>query len=185
MLEKKPSLHKFSWYVMLVKMGKESVIKERILGNEDLEDGIKDLIVPEPCEYIEKEVVGDSINERHKDFLGYVFIKANLISSYYQILLEIDNVYRFLGNLHSGSYYIPSRIPEEQIETVKKYLKGNDNKVVEDNGLKVGAQVEITSGDLASITGRIIGLSENFVSIMPKDLFCQVVKVPFSKVAAC
>ena len=58
---------KESWYVIVVRAGKESSVKEQILrAKEKLL--VLDIIIPEPPT---KKSENPEVNHRYKDFLGY------------------------------------------------------------------------------------------------------------------
>lgn len=174
------------WYVMLVKMGREAEVKECILSEECTKE-IKEIIAPEPYSVFFNDETGENIETRYKHFLGYIFLKTNLSLEKYQTLLSFSSVYRFLGSLEDSKdkkmkYYIPSRIPEEQIKKLKNYLNGYEEENFSSK-LKIGSSIEITSGDLASIKGEIISLTDKYATITAKELLGQTVKVPYEKIA--
>ena len=173
------------WYAILVRMGRENSVKDQILEKEK-ELVPADLIVPEqPKNYLTDR----DMTERYKDFSGYIFIKLMMNIFRYNILLQLDNVYRFLGTVHSDGklvFYVPSYIPEQQINNVKRYLKGEtDIKKSTKTTFSIGDKVEIISGDLASIQGKIVSLSNNTACISPECFFGQTIKVPLEKVCIC
>lgn len=168
-----------SWYAILVRAGREPSIKQQLLSLEkELE--FSDLIVPEPHNL--------SDYERYKNFSGYIFLKVLLDFIRYTTLLQLEYVYRFLGSIHilgDEICYIPSLIPEEQISNVRNYLNGKTEPVKKEFAFNVGDEVEITSGDLASLKGSVISLTNNYACILPKSIFGQTVKVPVERVCVC
>lgn len=173
------------WYAILVRIGREVSVKEQILKNEK-ELTLIDLIVPE----LPKNYLTDAdMTTRYKNFSGYIFIKLIMDIIHYNILLQLENVYRFLGTVHSDgklAFYIPSYIPQQQIDNVKRYLKGGlDNKKLIKNNFTIGNKVEIISGDLASIQGKIVSLTNNTACISPECFFGQTIKVSLEKICIC
>lgn len=179
--------HSESWYAILVKQGKETRIKERFQELKQQLD-IKDFVVPEPPEIKTKD---EELGERYKDLLGYVLIKIVLNIERYNALLQLDNVYRFLGTICGGSIYsqyasyLPSCIPEKQVYNVRRYLSGECQPTCIVNKFSLGDEVEIMTGDLATIKGKIIQLSDNYAYITPREIFSQIIKVPIEKLSAC
>jgi len=157
------------WFGMLVKMGKEANVKNAIGDILCLEDSV----VPN---------IGLSCN--HRDLAGYVLIKLIMDVYSYNILLQLDYVYRFLGSINvegKNIYYLPQRIPEEQISNIKRYLNGHEVHH-EKKCFSIGDEIQIKSGDLINIKGKVISMNDNYVNIMPQiATFSQVIKVPVEK----
>jgi transcription antitermination factor NusG len=176
-----------SWYAMLVRMGKEQTIKQNILKSKKLK--IDDIVIPEPINSMVEE---NDEEAKYKILLGYIFIKLKLDVDSYQELLEIESVYRFLGvvkvktRLISNTRYmifIPHRIVERQIVNLKKFLNGDKKETKEKrNEFNVGDEIEIISGDLASICGVIKEISDSYAYITPLKFFTQTIKVPLKKI---
>ena len=171
---------KLAWYVLLVRAGKEVDVRDKIYRNKDLFE-VEEMVVPEPTTFSEEE--------RYKILLGYVFLKFKLSLPVYHNILGLDAVYRFLGKVYTTNteyYYSPCHIPEHQINNVKTFLSGDavsqEKKQLE---FSIGSEVQIVEGDLTSIRGTVVSLTGQYVNIMPKTFFTQVIKVPLSKVACC
>lgn len=166
-----------SWYALLVTAGKESNIKEK-LNNKKEELPVLDMVIPEP---IEKRS-----EERWKYFMGYIFLKVKLDPDLYHEILSQSYIYRFLGSLHNDKktrqlYYIPQSIPEKQVNNVRNFLFGES--IVFDNRLKVGDEVQIISGDLAEIKGKLIDISNNYATLISDTFFNQTIKISIDKIA--
>jgi len=174
-----------TWYTISVRAGREQKIRDLIM-NQESELGLKDIVVPEP---VAKKHTDEL--DRYTYLLGYIFVKLVLDIDRYHVLLQIDDTFRFLGNLYyieelKRHFYIPAPIPEKQIRNVREYLAGALKFVVpKSDKLTIGDEVEIKSGDLASVRGTIANISKNYVSIITKSFFNQLIKVPIEKVAAC
>jgi len=178
-----------SWYAMLVRMGKEKTIKQHILKS-DVE--IDDIIIPEPPQ---KATEDEEFNLRYMILLGYIFVKTKLNVDSYQQLLKIESVYRFLGSIRfisdipsvvsmTSTIYFPCRIMEYQIVNLKKYLNGEYKEEIDEKSMfNLGDDVEIISGDLSSVHGKISNLVGNYAYITPQKFFTQTIKVPIKKIA--
>ena len=88
---------KEAWFGILVRTGKESKVREAIIDKEK-ELNLKDLVVPEPPKNrFEKD---NDLNARYKNLAGYILVKFMMDIVCYNILLQIDHVYRFLGSVN-------------------------------------------------------------------------------------
>ena len=169
---------KDSWYVMQVKAGKEPNIKKHLTEKNIF--GIKELIVPEPLDIKIKTDDDKELRDRYKHFMGYVFVKLSLDYLTYVQILEIDNIYRFLGNLYRKKnkkiMYTPMFIREKEIKRVKSYLFDGAKKK-EKEIFNIGDKVKIKDGDLANIEGKVVEVNDDQVKLVPQLFLQKIIKV--------
>lgn len=176
---KKFSSKNANWYVMQVRAGKEPNIKQHLIEIEN-DYGIQDLIVPEPLNIEIKAEYDKEIRDRYKHLMGYMFVKLNLEYSNYIQILQVENIYRFLGNLcridKNIVMYTPMFVREREIENVRTYLFDGIKKT-EKIEFNIGDKVKIKDGDLIGIEGKIIDINDSYVKIMPESFLQKVIKV--------
>jgi len=168
-----------AWYALVNSPGREVDIKNHIIANNDTLN-IVDMVIPEPSEGRRKEE-----QNRYRYFLGYVFIKTSLNIQKYNKILNIDGVYKFLENLcfDKGKVYIPVCIPEDQMLRLKEYLNGIIIVTKNKNEFDIGDDVEIMSGDLKGINGKIMSLTNNYAGLIAKNGFNQIIRVPVDRIS--
>lgn len=169
------------WYAIHVRAGRETTVKEKILANQRV--NVVEVVAPEArCELMEDEP------GRHKCLLGYMFVKFMMNIDAYHYLLDVEDVYRFLGFLYRNKstrerVYIPRYIPETQINNVKTFLEGREEKENKGPLFSIGDEVEIVDGELSSVRGTVTEMNSTHVSLLSRSFFNQVIKVPFGRVA--
>ena len=168
------------WYAIMVQSGREVEIKNKL--KTKCGKSILEMIVPEPeisqIVTIIRDEEADEKN-RYKYFKGYIFLKTIMSNKVYGSILSIESIYKFLGTTyHSDNIHqnVPSKIPDKEIGTVKKYLKGKI-KQINDLDFSINDVVEIKNGDLARVRGTIMEMSNGYAKIMPENLFKNKIKV--------
>ena len=177
------------WYAIYVRAGKEKDIKTSILKRTDFLE-VKDIIIPEPVKAGKNlTLFEEELNERHINFLGYIFIKLILNASKYNTILEMDFIYRFLGSVFctkKAVFYVPSVIPQKEIDNVKKYLNCTPQSVLKyQSEFKMFQDVMIKRGGLSEIRGKIVELTNSYAIILPSIMLQHPIKVALNNLVAC
>jgi len=177
-LREKLERNKECWYILSVSFGQEVNVKKKLLTKKlDL----KEVIAPEP-------LINDKDVDIYKYFLGYTFVKLQLdIDKYFEIL-EIENVFRFLGSVLAVTkkkcVYIPTKAPEREMCNVRDYLTGA-RRLNDISEFKVHDRIVVTKGDLSSIKGKILEIKKGYVKVLPEAFFQNVIIVPLTSIAHC
>lgn len=174
--------HEEAWFALVVRPGRETDIKNNINGINEDELQVVDMVIPEPLEGRRKK---EEEANRYKYFLGYVFIKINLTAKKINTFLKMEYVYRFLENVARENKNItsPAMIPDKQMQNLKMYLDGSGMITNKHSEFKIGDDVEIVSGDLHGIRGKIMSLSNTYAGLLAKKGFNQIIKVPVGRIA--
>jgi transcription antitermination factor NusG len=148
-----------SHYIVQTRVGREEEVKEKLIEKTD-EFGIIKITSP-------------SLDQKYysKFFLGYLFVKMQLDYVRYSNILQIENVYKFLGKYHKHNgdiFYIPQSISEKAMQSIETFLflKEKCKKL----RFKIGDTVIIKEGHLSNIKGQIIDLNCTSAKIKPKEL---------------
>jgi transcription antitermination factor NusG len=173
------------WYALVVYMGKEKEIRQKLLAVPGL--NISDTVIPENLFDKTDDDLGVEAFELYQYYLGYMFINFTLSLDTYHRVLEVPSVYRFLGELvktKTHFIYIPSKVKEKEIDIVKNYLSGK--KYLKCLKFKPHDNVLIKKGDLADIQGSIIEVGKTHVKILPNStFFTKTIIVPIENVVHC
>jgi len=175
-LKQKLENNKISWYILSVSFGKEQDVKIKIMKMQK-EIDLVDIIAPEPMKD----------TDIYKYFLGYTFLKLHLTIEKYADILELESVYRFLGNIASinrKTVYVPYHVSDREMRSVKEYLSGK--KVLENKSeIKVNDRVIVAKGDLSGIKGKVLEVNKSQIKVLPEIFFQNVIVVPTANVAHC
>lgn len=82
-------------------------------------------------------------------FTSYIFVKIN--NSEFLNVIKTSGVVKFVTFEKK-----PCPIPEFQIDAIKKVLESNFDFIAENKTFKIGENVEINSGTLKGLTGKLI-----------------------------
>jgi transcription antitermination factor NusG len=146
-------------YIVQTRIGKEEEVKDKLIEKTD-EFGIIKIVSP-------------SLDQKYysKFFLGYLFVKMQLDYMRYSNILQIENVYKFLGKYHKNNgniFYIPQSITEKDMQSIETFLflKEKCKRL----HFKVGDTVIIKEGHLSNVRGQIVDLNCTSAKIKPKEL---------------
>ncbi len=104
-------------------------------------------------------------------FPGYIFIhQVDTPENRYRVL-NVPGAVRFVG--HEG---YAERIPEEQIEAVRRFLEA-EIAIDPYPYIKVGQQVEIVAGPLRGIQGVLVQKKGRFRFVLRVDLIRQAISI--------
>lgn len=139
------------WYILLVKQGFETSIKE------SLDKSLEDL-------QIEEVLVSE-------DLSGYVFIRSiEILHESLHNFLNLNGALRFLGSKRIEGKVTLKRFCNSEINRLSirpiKHVKGKYH---------IGDQVIIRHGDLADIEGKIVEIKKRIVKIKP-IIFHKIVR---------
>ena len=106
-------------------------------------------------------------------FSGYVFVKVS--NKEYYLVLQHPGAVKYVG--FGGEV---ARIPDRQIEAVKRALGLNLDLEVTADHFKKGQVVEINAGPMSGLSGEIISVSSKKMLLLRIDNigYSLVVKVP-------
>lgn len=157
------------WYALVVIAGREQEMKDLYLSSKELD--VQDAIS------MESDVQAE-------DLSGYVFLKMKMNIKKFGIIMENECVLRFIGKPY-GDYstktYIPDVISEADINKIKTsaFIKPQTiaEKKKSKKKLKVGDEVVIIEGDLASIRGKIIEIGVRKIKIEPESFLGKIITV--------
>lgn len=127
------------WYALYTKPKHEFKAAERINAN-DIEYYLPTITTVKQWSDRKKKVIEPL-------FRGYIFIKANEIERYKALAVDgVINTVCFGGS--------PSRIPEWEIENLKKMMDIDSNVVVSEK-IPIGSTVRVIEGPFADIEGVV------------------------------
>jgi len=134
------------WYVAHTYSGYENAVKtaiEKFVANRHLEDKILDIQIPmETVTEITEE--GKSKEVERKVFPGYVLVKMIMTDDTWHLIRNIRGVTGFVGSANNA---IP--LTEEEVQALG--MEKHEIVVL----YKVGDQVKITDGPLATFIGTV------------------------------
>ena len=134
------------WYVAHTYSGYENAVKtaiEKFVANRHLEDMILDIQIP--MEHVtEVTESGDTKEVDRKVFPGYVLVKMVMTDDTWHLIRNIRGVTGFVGSANNA---IP--LTEEEVQA----LGMEKHEIVV--RYKVGDQVKITDGPLATFIGTV------------------------------
>lgn len=136
------------WYILLVRQGFESLVKEQLLSKQ---------------KYLKfKEVMTN-------DLPGYIFVRTKEIKDRVNDYLVFDGVLKFLGISKEG----PQEFTTEQIRNLNV---SNIELKREQRSFSKGDHVIIKKGDLADIDGTVVEVRKRVLRIQPA-IFHKIIKV--------
>ena len=150
------------WYVAHTYSGYENAVKtaiEKFVTNRHLEDMILDIRIPVET-VTEVTESGETKQVERKVFPGYVLVKMIMTDSTWHLIRNIRGVTGFVGSANNA---IPLTDEEVQALGMEKH-----EIVVR---YKVGDQVKITDGPLATFIGTVDGIDAE------KNKVCVVVSM--------
>ncbi|MBE6910705.1 MAG: transcription termination/antitermination factor NusG [Ruminococcaceae bacterium] len=134
------------WYVAHTYSGYENAVKtaiEKFVVNRHLEDKILDIQIPMET-VTEITESGDSKQVERKVFPGYVLVKMIMTDDTWHLIRNIRGVTGFVGSANNA---IP--LTEEEVQALG--MEKHEIVVL----YKVGDQVKITDGPLATFIGTV------------------------------
>jgi len=181
--------HGLSWYCLQVRQGREDDVRLRMIEKQAalLLDEISEIIIPEPVEEIKKKTNEEDL---YKFLKGYMFIKTSLDSNKYEDILSIQGVHNFLCNIYVDSdlkrkVFVPAKIPDKQIENVRKCLETNQTIFEEKESFKEGDQIEFVDTAFKRMKGIIIEIASKnqvFVKLQDNPFDHLPIKVSVNKI---
>ena len=150
------------WYVAHTYSGYENAVKtaiEKFVTNRHLEDMILDIRIPVET-VTEVTESGETKQVERKVFPGYLLVKMIMTDSTWHLIRNIRGVTGFVGSANNA---IPLTDEEVQALGMEKH-----EIVVR---YKVGDQVKITDGPLATFIGTVDGIDAE------KNKVCVVVSM--------
>jgi len=147
------------WYVAHTYSGYENAVKtaiEKFVANRHLEDMILDIQIPMET-VTEVTESGETKQVERKVFPGYVLVKMIMTDSTWHLIRNIRGVTGFVGSANNA---IP--LTEEEVQA----LGMEKHEIVV--RYKVGDQVKITDGPLATFIGTVdeINAEKNKVCVV-------------------
>lgn len=139
------------WYIIHTYSTFERKVRDDILQmveNNNLQDRIFDVVVPEKEEIVEKN--GKRKVLSRCKFPSYAFIKMIYSDHVYFMVTRIRGVTHFVGL--GGK---PEALPPEEVRRM-----GLEKVKAEDLGLQIGDQVRITAGAFESYYGEVSKIDE-------------------------
>ena len=134
------------WYVAHTYSGYENAVKtaiEKFVANRHLEDKILDIQIPlETVTEVTEE--GKTKEVERKVFPGYVLVKMIMTDDTWHLIRNIRGVTGFVGSANN-----PSPLTEEEVQALG--MEKHEIVVL----YKVGDQVKITDGPLATFIGTV------------------------------
>jgi transcription antitermination factor NusG len=150
----------YKWYVLFVAVTKEFKIKERILRFANKK--IQDVFIPTA---MKADRVSKNMNASFSEIIysGYIFILTDLDSEVCEKILELEDVFCFLG---SRKHALPLNLHEDELETMERGIDFS-RKVVNDPGclFSAGDYVKISSGIFKNLKGHIKEVRKNLVML--------------------
>ena len=147
------------WYVAHTYSGYENAVKtaiEKFVANRHLEDMILDIQIPMET-VTEITESGETKQIERKVFPGYVLVKMIMTDSTWHLIRNIRGVTGFVGSANNA---IP--LTEEEVQALG--MEKHEIVVL----YKVGDQVKITDGPLATFIGTVdeINAEKNKVCVV-------------------
>lgn len=134
------------WYVAHTYSGYENAVKtaiEKFVANRHLEDKILDIQIP--LEKVTEVTESGEMKEvEHKVFPGYVLVKMIMTDDTWHLIRNIRGVTGFVGSANNA---IP--LTDEEVQALG--MEKHEVVVL----YKVGDQVKITDGPLATFIGTV------------------------------
>ena len=134
------------WYVAHTYSGYENAVKtaiEKFVANRGLEDMILDIRIPMES-VTEITEAGDTKEVERKVFPGYVLVKMIMTDDTWHLIRNIRGVTGFVGSANT-----PIPLTEEEVQALG--MEKHEIVVL----YKVGDQVKITDGPLATFIGTV------------------------------
>jgi transcriptional antiterminator NusG len=138
------------WYILNVMAGQENKIAENVnlIAKNEFSQYISEVLVP--CKKVIKIKKGQKILEDQKLFPGYVFIKANLQSDVYNIIIAIPKAMNFLGSKNN-----PEPVSEKKMEEIFNIINSNGSDSNQKQIFEVGEVVSVIDGPFDSFSGVV------------------------------
>ncbi len=158
----------FSWYTVLVKPGQENKVVDiltKLVENRSLNE-IEQLLVP-----IEKVVsykTGAARTISKKIFPGYVFLRASLTDTVYDLVRSTTGV---LGFICSGDR--PISIPETEMQCIIENIKESSQPTLQ---IKNNSTVQIINGPFSGYKGKVLEINQDKVRIS-LDIFGRTTSI--------
>lgn len=178
------------WYILAVCPGREIKVRRKIIDG-----GFKaeEFIVPDVDVDLKKaneklyKQISKEIHERCKLLAGYFFLKIELTRDVYVRILELENIYCFLGEYMHNKGRVPRHVPEREMNRVKEFLKCEKIKTIQVKKIKykIDDEVLIVSGYLENIQGRILEILGSNVRVMPSTFSSTSIIVPANVIEKC
>lgn len=130
--------------------GQENKISDNIssIAQGNLSEHISDILVP--CKKIVKIKKGQKVLEDQKLFPGYVFVKANLESDAYNIIIAIPKVMGFLGSKNNSE-----PVSEKKMEEIFSLINNEEKKSNAKQIFEVGEMLNVIDGPFDSFSGVV------------------------------
>ncbi|MFV0274958.1 MAG: transcription termination/antitermination protein NusG [Bacilli bacterium] len=169
---------KKEWYVVNTISGHEYKVKQKLemrIENENLQDRIFNIVIPEMKEIVVKD--GTSKEKNAKMFPGYILIEMFMTDEAWYIIRNTQGVTGFIGSSGKGAKPFP--LYPHEVEHILGNMKNKEEtKATISSDINVGNNVRIENGPFSTMFGSIdeIIIEEN-KCVVNLDLFGQVTKV--------
>jgi transcription antitermination factor NusG len=145
------------WYGVMTRCGQEWTVRRR-LERELAGDGLEEVLVPE---YRDPDGAEASML-----FSSYIFLRCAMNDAIYLHATDDLDVYKILG----VSWRIPSPIADDEMRQLKGVLSACEKPRVV-RAAAVGEIVEIGSGLMRGMRGRVLGGNANHVRLQVQFTF--------------
>lgn len=168
------------WYGVLTHVGRERKTREKIL-KDFARNGIEEVLLPELHGGPLAET--KSHNQPELLFTGHIFLHCRMHDDLYMQVCAYAEVMKILGR----AYRIPSVIADEEMRIFKGVLETFPKPRLA-SPVNIGTLVQVTTGLMEGMRGKVIATSASHVKIQTEFSFLGkesgiVVSVPREQVA--